>query len=93
MVSIITPQKQASEKVKMSFGDRLKRMPWFFGEHAFLTVLVLILIDLIIGTLMFYNFGILPDYESKTPKQSQYKFNSGSYQQILDKWGVEAEEK
>ncbi len=66
--------------------DFLKELPKALGERAFFTFLGFLIIALIIGGLIFYNFYIL--IEKKEPQISErpLQFKEKTYQGVLKAW-------
>jgi hypothetical protein len=61
-----------------------KKAPWFLGQHIFLFVLLLILIDLIVGGIIFYRYAVI-QAESMSEVNTNVKFDSQSYSEVLNK--------
>ena len=64
----------------------LKKLPRNLGENSFSTLLGFILLSLILGTFVFYQYSILA--ERKTPEviEKPLQFKEKTYQTILNEW-------
>ena len=69
-----------------SYMGRIKRIPWVIGIHAFQCILILILVELMLGGLLFYQYIFLP--KNSDPEIATYadKFGERTYQSILKEW-------
>jgi len=66
--------------------DPLKKLPRIFGEHAFLTFLGLLLIALILGALIFYQYSFLVEKTKPKVVEKLLKFKEETYQEVLKAW-------
>ena len=64
----------------------LKKLPWFLGEHAFLTILTLIFLAVIISGSVFYKYVILAEKADPLIVEKAIRFDSGQHREILDEW-------
>ncbi len=60
-----------------------KNLPKILGENAFLTFLGILLFSLILGVLIFYQYGILAQKEKLEDIEKPFKFKEKTYQTIL----------
>lgn len=66
-----------------SLGIKVKKIIWFFGLHAFSLILLLILIDLIFGFFVFYNYVYLAERQEAKVTGTIIKFDTKTYQNVL----------
>ncbi len=74
-----------SAKIK-TLGKRLKGLPLFIGERAFLSIIVVILIELAVGGLLFYKYSVLPSKVKIEVSESAVNFNKSDYEQVVKFW-------
>ncbi len=67
---------------QQNFIDWLKNVPWVLARYAFLTALLLILINIIAGEIIFYKYAFASDRQNIPPKD-YVKFESAAYEQVL----------
>lgn len=77
--------KKILEKTKKGFAGA-KRILWVIGKHAFITVLVLILLDVILGGLVFYKYMYLAQKKEIGVNNIPFQFKENVYQKVLDQW-------
>lgn len=70
------------EKIKGSLMGFIR----YLASKPFFSFFLLLLISLILGTLIFYKYGIMADSEIKASQQSIFKFESKTYRDILGEW-------
>ena len=67
--------------------DFFKQLPRALAEHSFLTFLVFFIFSLIVGGLVFYQYGILAkSAEQSKGKENIFTFDQDAYQKILNEW-------
>jgi len=77
--------KKILQEIKTGFAST-KKILWIVGRHAFLTVLILIFLDVILGGLLFYKYIYLAEKESPAINASVFQFDENSYQKVLTQW-------
>jgi hypothetical protein len=70
------------KKIKEIF----KELPRILGEKAFLTFLSFLLLTLILGAFIFYQYSILVKKEKPEVTEEYLKFREKTYQTILNEW-------
>ncbi len=75
-----------SKTTLISILKNFKRIPWILGKYAFFVVLLLIVLDLIFGVWVFYNYVFLIKETRPQITESPSMFQKGAYQQILENW-------
>lgn len=65
---------------------KIKKIPWILGKHAFLCVLMLILIDIFIGGFLFYKYIYIIETEEISNLSISSKFQEDIYKSILEEW-------
>jgi len=74
--------KIKTKKIK----DFFKRLPQTLGEKAFLTFLGLLLLALILGGIIFYQYNILVKRAEVQITEKPLQFQEKTYQDILKIW-------
>ena len=64
----------------------LKKLPKALVENSFLTFLELLLIALIIGGIVFYQYSILAKKSPAEISEKSFQFQEKTYQQVLKNW-------
>lgn len=64
----------------------LKKIPRILAEHAFLTFLGLLLINLIFGGMIFYQYSVLVNKVELKSIESRNQFKEKDYQSLLQIW-------
>jgi hypothetical protein len=64
----------------------VKKAPWLLGRHAFVIVLMLIMLDLIFGAVVFYKYIFLVEASQSEITQNYSGFKKDTYQEILKIW-------
>ena len=68
------------------------KIPWRLASHAFLIVLILVLLDLLLGILLFYNYVLLVKVEEPKITGETIVFKSNTYQEVLKEWQLKKQE-
>lgn len=68
---------------------KLKRMPGFWGRHAFSVILVLILFSILLGGVLFYRYVFLVSAEESNISENSLKLREDLYQKILNQWQLQ----
>lgn len=68
--------------------ESLKKLPRFLGRHAFLTFLGLLLLSLVLGSFIFYQYSILAAKEKPEVIEKPLQFKEETYQEVLKIWQV-----
>lgn len=75
--------------IKLWFKTALrltKKFFWFLGKYAFSVTLVIILLELVLGGVLFYQYQLsLKKGESDTSNES-FQFKYSVYQNVLTRW-------
>ncbi len=66
--------------------ESLKKLIKSLVENSFLTFLELLLIALIIGGIVFYQYGILAKKSPAEISEKPFQFQENAYQQLLKNW-------
>jgi nitrate/TMAO reductase-like tetraheme cytochrome c subunit len=68
----------------------IEKIIWFLGKKAFVIVLLLVIIDVVIGTFVFYEFVFVA--EKQEPKVVfTLKFKDNDYKTVLSQWKQESQ--
>ena len=71
-----------------SIFNKLEILAIKLGSHAFLAVLVFILLTLILGDFLFYKYVILIEREEPKIVESNFKFEDNLYRKVLEEWRI-----
>lgn len=66
--------------------EKIKKVPWILGSHAFSIILILVLLDLILGEFLLYKYALLVKKEEPKITENIIKFEYSDYQKILEEW-------
>lgn len=66
--------------------EKIKKIPWVLGSHAFSIILILILLDLILGEFLLYKYALLVKKEEPKIIENIIKFEYSDYQKFLEEW-------
>jgi hypothetical protein len=73
-------------KIVLNGIERVKNIPWFLGTHAFSVVLVLVLLSILLGAFLFYEYVSLAEITFPETYAVASKFQEKSYQAVLNEW-------
>lgn len=63
-----------------------RKLPWLMAEHIFLAAIVLVLLSLLVGALLFYQYQILVQKTAPEVKTEIIGFQENLYQEVLTEW-------
>lgn len=66
-----------------TFGKNVKKTIWTIASHAFSFILILVLIDLILGGLVFYKYVRSAEKAAPKSTESVIKFDTKTYQSVI----------
>lgn len=66
--------------------DKIKKIPWILGLHAFWIILFLVFIELVIGGFLFYKYAVLPNKDEMKIADYNLKFKNVIYEKVLEEW-------
>ena len=66
--------------------SNIKKIPWILGKHAFLFILIFILLDLLFGGFLFYRYVFLVQNQEPQIVSIPSKFQYDTYQSVLKSW-------
>jgi hypothetical protein len=69
---------------KTKLGE-VKKILWILGSYAFSFILLFVLIDLILGTAVFYKYVFLAETKAPQITGQILKFDEATYQKVLEK--------
>lgn len=75
--------------IKKFFAARLavaKKIPWMIAYHAFLSLLVCVIIEVLIGELLFYKYAISAIIEDPVIAENSIIFKEPVYQAVVTEW-------
>jgi len=71
---------------------KAKKIIWTLGLHAFLVIIFLIIVDFILGNIVFYKYVFLAEKETPTTEKNVLRFDDKTYQEVLKKLQERAEQ-
>ncbi len=75
-------QKTAISQIKTAIGSFL----WLLGRRAFMVILVVVLLEILLGSFLCYWYVMLPDSHPSELGAEAVIFNSSAYEQALTEW-------
>jgi len=76
--------KSASDTLKILIG-KIEKSIWVLGLHAFSLIILFIIIDLILGSIVFYNYVFLTEKENPNTTESILRFDDKTYKSVIEK--------
>lgn len=70
-------------------STNIKKIVWILGLHAFKLILFFVIIDIVLGGVIFYKYVFLAQTEKVNSAGNVIKFNSRVYQNILKQLNIE----
>ncbi|MBI3631461.1 MAG: hypothetical protein HY219_01165 [Candidatus Staskawiczbacteria bacterium] len=70
------------------YMKKIKEIPWILGRHAFLCILLFILIDILIGGFLFYKYVLLIE-----AKEVENVFVPNKFQENIYRFVIEEQQK
>jgi len=64
--------------------DKTKKIFWVLGAHAFLAILIIVLLELFFGGFLFYRYVFLAERKEPEIVNHSFQFKEDIYQEILD---------
>lgn len=64
----------------------LKKLPWIFGENTLLTFFGFLILSLILGALIFYQYTVLAEKQTAEFIEKTFEFKEDAYQEVLKTW-------
>lgn len=74
-----------SSSLLSELKSRFQKVFWYFGKHAFLFILIFVLLSIIFAETLFFNYIISVNKESESTAVGT-KFNKDIYDSVLKKW-------
>ncbi len=78
MKNLVTILKMPKEKIK--------KIPWLLASHAFSIILLLIVLSLVLGVWVFYNYVTLAKVKTSRTVEKNTEFQYNTYEQIMATW-------
>ena len=66
--------------------NKTKKIFWILGMHAFLVIVIIVLLELFLGGFLFYRYVFLAERKEPEIVDHSFQFKEGAYQEILDQW-------
>ncbi len=66
--------------------SKVQKIFWVVGNHIFAFLMFLILLDLLFGLFLFYNYAILSENGKFQISQESAEFKINLYKKTLDQW-------
>jgi hypothetical protein len=80
--AVIKEMSRNTKKIRFDF----KRIILLLAEKSFLFSIILIIIALLMGSYLFYNYYFLPIMSEPQVTESSLKINEQAYQGVLSEW-------
>lgn len=69
-----------------SIKKGVKNIMWFLAQNAFLVVLIFILLEILLGEFLFYQYISLPRVRDPEITQVSLRFKKEVYKSVLSSW-------
>lgn len=79
--------KNISIKVYDACFQKIKKIPWIIGNHAFLMILIFVVLDILFIEFLFYQYLLLPEIRKPPIGTPLVEFREDIYQTVLQKSG------
>ncbi len=73
------------------FNEKIRKLPFILGGQAFLIVLIIILIEVLIGGFLLYQYTNFPELNAMAGAETVIKFKTDTYNQVLSDWKTREE--
>ncbi len=77
--------KQFGEKAKSWFSG-VRKILRAIGLHAFLTILIIVIIEVAAGAFLMYKYVIVALREEPEINNANFQFKDASYNKLLEEW-------
>ncbi len=67
-----------------AYKKKIEVLPWIIGMHAFLSILIVILLEIILGVLLFFNYAFLVKFKEPENVVIPTKLEETTYRSVLD---------
>jgi len=64
----------------------LKKIPWVLGTHAFLCIVVCLVLAVFLGEFLFYHYVFLAKVQDPEAIVFPMKFSDRAYQSVVQEW-------
>ncbi len=78
--------KKSSALLQKSWNKAIvlvKKIPWIVAKHAFMVLLVLILLDFFLGEYLFYHYVVIPKTQGPEYVMQPVMFKQKMYESVL----------
>ncbi|OGZ66689.1 MAG: hypothetical protein A3C50_02265 [Candidatus Staskawiczbacteria bacterium RIFCSPHIGHO2_02_FULL_43_16] len=75
-----------SKKTVAKYGAVAKKLPWVLARHAFLFILLFVVLEAVIGTFLFYAYIFVPKTKNTEMVDSPETFQEKTYRSVLEAW-------
>ncbi|OGZ63903.1 MAG: hypothetical protein A3A98_01285 [Candidatus Staskawiczbacteria bacterium RIFCSPLOWO2_01_FULL_40_39] len=83
---ILEKNFQGTKKAAAMYLHKIKKIPWILGYNAFFFMLIFILLDLIFGEILLYNYIVSVNLKDHKFTYTPAKFHEETYQSVVNKW-------
>jgi len=73
------------QKLK-EYGNAIKGIPWELGQHVFSFIVLLVLLNVLLGELLFYQYVFIIKDQTPEPTLTSFKFQEKVYNSVLEAW-------
>ncbi|MEK7659012.1 MAG: hypothetical protein AAB352_04080 [Patescibacteria group bacterium] len=67
-----------------AYKKKIEVFPWIIGTHAFLSILIIISLEIILGMLLFSNYALLVKFKEPKNVVAPVKLQENTYKMVLD---------
>lgn len=72
-------------------AGKIKKILWILGNHAFLVLLIIILLEIFAGGILYYEYVFSAEKQEPNISDNSFQFKESVYQKILLEWQKRAE--
>ena len=76
------------KKLLASYVQAIKKIPFTIGRDAFLFILIFILIDILFGEFLFYQYVFLVESKKQEIDSGRMIFKESTYDSVLGQWKI-----
>ncbi len=69
-----------------SFSAGFKKIPWKLGKNAFSFILIFVILEIIFGELLYYQYVIMVEMQEPNIADISLKFHENTYQSVIKEW-------
>ena len=66
--------------------QKIKKSLWYIGKNAFLFIIILVLLNIVFGEFLFYNYVLLAKIKASEIVDTPNRFKENVYRSVLKEW-------